>query len=197
MKKIILLIGMPGSGKGSIGKLCEQNGYVHISSSNLLTQAGYDITNSSSITSETVIELIKNAISLTTDNKTIIIEGFPRSMEQLQKLEQEFDVYKAIYLKIHKNIALLRVLDRLVCTNCGEIYTSNEYKSPKNSEICDICGFSLERRGGDNKKIFNKRLGYFFKNTTPIIDYYYIQKKLVVVDATKSTEEIFKIIKSL
>lgn len=149
MKKIILLIGMPGSGKGSIGKLCEERGYVHISSSKLL------------------------------------------------KIEQELDIAKAIYLKIPKGIALQRVLERIVCPKCGEIYTTNAHKSPKNSGICDICGSSLERRGGDTKDIFKKRLCHFFNNSYPIINYYRMHKSLIIVDATKNGEEIFETIKTL
>lgn len=197
MVKIILLIGAPGSGKGSLGKIAEKHGHIHISSSRLLTQEGYDMKNSRNIPDEVVVKLIKKVISTGHDNPTIILDGFPRSMKQVQVLEREVEVTKAIYLKIPKGIALQRITERIVCPVCGEIYTTNVYKQPKCKGVCDICGCLLERRQGDNKKTFQKRLSYFVQNTYPIIKYYSTNRKLVTLDATKLNEDIITMIDSL
>ena len=194
MKKIILLIGMPGAGKSSIGRIFEINGYTHISSSKLLTQSGYDI-HSRNFSDEAVIELIKKVINEVNDNSSIILEGFPRNMIQLKLLEQEFEITKAVYLKIPKSIAVQRVIERIICPSCGEIHTTN--KTPKNNEICNICGCLTIKREGDTKQIFKKRANYFAKNSYPIIRYFEINEKLIIVDATKTIDEIFTIIKSL
>lgn len=197
MKKIILLIGMPGSGKGTIGKICEEHGCVHISSSKLLKQSGYDLKQTRDIADKIVTELIKAVVNSVNDTSTIILEGFPRRISQLELLEKEFDITKAIYLKIPKSIAKKRVIERIVCNNCGEIYSSSLYKRPKINGVCDKCGSLLEKREEDTQKIFEKRAGHFAKNSYPIIRYYSTGKKLVTVDATKTVEEIATLIKSL
>jgi len=197
LKKIILLIGMPGSGKSTIGKICESYGYTYISSSILLTQAGFDSKYSRNMLDEAVLELIKKDISKANDNSTIIIEGFSRSLAQLEMLEQEFHITKAIYLKIPKSVAKKRVLERIVCSKCGKISTINQHKQSENEEICDICGGILTKREGDNKKIFEIRVGYFAKNTYPVIKYLDMQNKLITVDATRPIDEIALNIKSL
>ena len=197
MQKIILLIGMPGAGKGSIGKECERYGYTHISSSSLLSQAGYNLKKSRNIPDDAVLSLIKDVITKQSDDSIIVLEGFPRSMSQLENLEKEFNIYKAIYLKLTPSVAFKRVTERLICPTCGEIYTINLYKSPKNIGVCDLCGSTLAKREGDNPKIFKKRVYCFTKNSYPIIRYYDLCKKLITVDATKATDEIVSLIKTL
>ena len=197
MAKIILFIGAPGSGKGSRGKVCEDHGCIHISSSRLLSQVGYKTNNSTNPPNELIIELIKKVISSVDENATIILDGFPRNFKQLEMLEREVDIFKAIYFKIQKGIALQRVIDRLVCPNCGEIYTKNLYKQPKQDNICDKCGSLLKERDSDNKAIFKRRFNFFAKNTYPIITYYAQKGKLVTIDATHPNEEIITIINSL
>lgn len=196
MKKILLLIGMPGAGKSSIGKICEKNGYTHISTSKLITQAGYDI-KSRNYSNAIVIELIKNAINAIKDKSTIILEGFPRNMNQLCLLEQEFEITKAIYLKITKSIAMHRITERAICSGCGEIYKYNSDKILENNQHCNKCGSLIQKREGDNKKIFTKRASYFAKNSYPIIQYFRNKQKLIVIDASQSIDEIFNIIKTL
>ena len=197
MVKIILLIGAPGSGKGSLGKMCEKHGHIHISSSRLLTQAGYDMKHSRDIPDEVVVGLIQKVISAGHNNSTVILDGFPRNMNQVKALEQEIEVTKAIYLKISKGIALQRVMQRLVCPVCGEIYNTDGNKQPKIEEICDICGGLLEKRHSDDKKTFQKRLAYFARNTYPVIKYFGETGKTITLDATKVNEETITMIDSL
>lgn len=197
MAKIILLIGAPGSGKGTRGKICEENGCIHISSSRLLREAGYEQKNFKNIPHTVVIELLKKEIRKADNNSSIIIEGFPRNMEQVELLEREFEVSKVVYLKISRAIALERVINRIVCPNCEEIYTTNLYKRPRQEGVCDICGSELQKRDGDDKEIFKKRMTFFQKFTYQVIKYYAKKGKLITIDATHPNEEIITVIKSL
>lgn len=197
MAKIILFIGAPGSGKGSRGKICEKHGCIHISSSRLLSQSGYGMKHSRNILDKVVIQLIKEIISSVDENATIILDGFPRRMEQVEMLEREFDITKAIYFKIPKGIALQRIKNRIICPNCGEVYTINSYKKPKQEGVCDVCGGLLEKRDGDNEEIFQKRLSFFVKFTYPVIHYYSQKGNLITIDATHPNEEIITVIDSL
>ena len=108
MAKIILFIGAPGSGKGSRGKICESIGCIHLSSSQLLRDAGYDLEKSRKVPNEVIIELIKQKIEQAEQNQTIILDGFPRRMDQVEILEREIPVSKVVYLKIPKEEALKR-----------------------------------------------------------------------------------------
>lgn len=197
MAKIILFIGAPGSGKGSRGKICEKHGCIHISSSQLLREAGYDLDKSRKIPNEVIIKLIKKAVRKAGQNQTIILDGFPRRMDQVEVLEKEIPVSKAIYLKISKQDALKRVEDRLVCSNCEELYTENLYKRPIQDGICDKCGGLLKKRSEDNDEIFSKRYRYFKKLTYPVVGYYAKKEKLVAVNAMAPNEDIITVIDSL
>ena len=197
MAKIILFIGAPGSGKGSRGKICEKHGCIHISSSRLLMQSGYDMKFSRNILDGVVIQLIKEKISSVDENATIILDGFPRSMEQVEMLEREIDITKAIYFKIPKGIALQRIKDRIVCPGCEEVYTTNSYKRPKQDGVCDVCGSELKKRDGDNKRVFERRLAFFVKCTYPVIRYYTSKGKLLTINATHPNEEIITLVNSL
>lgn len=197
MAKIILFIGAPGSGKGSRGKICESIGCIHVSSSQLLRNAGYDLDKSRKIPNEVIVELIKQKIEQAEQNQTIIIDGFPRRMDQVESLEREIPVFKAIYMKISKEEALKRVENRIVCSNCGETYTINHYKHPINEGICDKCGCSLKKRVEDNDELFSKRYRYFKKLTYPVVGYYAKKEKLVAINAMEPNEEIITLVNSL
>ena len=197
MAKIILFIGAPGSGKGSRGKICESIGCIHLSSSQLLRDAGYDLDKSRKIPNEVIIDLIKQKIEQAEQDQTIILDGFPRRMDQVEILEREIPVSKVVYLKIPKEEALKRVENRIVCSNCGETYTINHYKSPIKEGICDKCKGVLKKRLEDNDEIFSKRYRYFKKLTYPIVTYYAKKEKLVAINAMEPNEEIITLVDSL
>lgn len=173
MRKIILFIGAPGSGKGSRSEECKKAGYIHISSSKLIEEAGYDLSRGGAVISdEEVIKLIMNKIRGLNKDSKIILEGFPRRRKQAELLNKYLKIEQVIYLKITKKVALERVKNRIICPVCKTPY-SLSYKPPIKEGICDKCGENLVRRSSDTEEIFFKRFKAFKENAYQTMGYYH------------------------
>lgn len=171
MRKIILIIGAPGSGKGSRIDTCVKEGYTPISTSTLIHAAGIDTSHGKLIDDSVVIPLVTNAIVETAGD--IILDGFPRNVSQAEALEREnVKVDKIIYIKISEDEAVKRALNRLICSSCKETYSKTAYKPPKVDGVCDKCGAKLMQRADDNEQSLRKRFEVFKKETYPILDFY-------------------------
>jgi adenylate kinase len=172
MRKIILLIGAPGSGKGSRCEECKKAGYIQISSSKLIEEAGYDLSRGGAgISDEVVLKLIMNKIKSLSKNSKIILDGFPRRLKQAELLNKYLKIDQVIYLKITENVALERVKNRIICPKCKISY-SQSYKPPIKEGICDKCGRQLIHKASDTEEIFFKRFKVFNENAYPVLEYY-------------------------
>ena len=172
MRKIILIIGPPGSGKGSRSEECKKAGYIHISSSKLIEDAGYDLSRGGAgIPDEVVIKLVMNKVKSSSKNSKIILDGFPRRRKQAELLNRYLKIDQVIYFKIPKEIALERVKNRIICPVCKTPY-SRSYKPPIKEGVCDKCGENLTRRPSDTEEIFFKRFKAFKENAYQIMEYY-------------------------
>lgn len=169
--KTIIFVGAPGAGKGSRIKECLCYGYTHISSGDLLRNAGYDLSSGKLIEDSVVVSLVKEAIQ--TSGESIILDGFPRNVSQAKELERQgVEVDKIIYIKISQEEATRRALNRLICPKCQATYTKTSYKPPKKEGVCDLCGTKLITRADDNEETLKKRFEVFEKVTLPILDFY-------------------------
>ena len=210
-----VFIAPPAAGKGTQSKLLVENyGYNHISTGDLLreevakgTELGIQLNEIMSsgklVDDETVLTLLENKLSSLKDsNKSFIIDGFPRTLNQATMLENLFsklnlEDYKVIYMNLDYEEAKNRVLGRLICPNCGKAFhESTKGLIPKVSGICDSCSSSLVKRSDDNEATFKDRFDTYINNVKPILDYYNDLNKLINVDASKNAEDIFKDIKT-
>jgi len=110
------------------------------------------------------------------ENKSIVVEGYPRNIDQAKLLDTILDNYIVINLEINRDIAKNRTLGRVSCEQCNKIY--NIYfpeTRPRDEGICDECGGKLKRRSDDNEESFNVRFDVYEENAPAIIDFY--QKK--------------------
>lgn len=172
MRRVILFIGAPGSGKGSRCEECRKKGYIHISSSKLIEETGYDLSRGGiGIPDKEVVELIMNKVKTLDKNSKIVLEGFPRRVEQADLLSKYLEIEQVILLKITKEVALGRIKNRLICPVCKIPY-SETYKPPTTEGICDECGRQLIRRTSDTEDVFFKRFRAFKRNAYQIIGYY-------------------------
>lgn len=206
-----VFIAPPAAGKGTQSKLLvEKYDYEHISTGDLLreeiakqTELGMQIDevikNGKLVEDDLVLKMLKNKLEMIiNDNKSFIIDGFPRTFNQAKLLEDTFeslnvDNYKVIYMNLDYEEAKNRVLGRLMCLNCGKSYNDRITSlMPKISNKCDICGHNLEKRSDDTEETFKVRFDTFISNTKPIIDFYNSNQKLINIDANKSAEDIFK-----
>lgn len=200
--KCIILIAAPAAGKGTISKYIEDKyNYKHISTGDLLRK---EIKNNTSIGKE--IKSILNKGSLVGDDiirevfekefkkskSNIILDGIPRTLAQAKMLDELDELYdnveisKVIHIDIDKDIAVERIENRLICENCGSVFS----KKLINDNICTKCGDNLISRNDDNKETFLDRYDTFIKETKPLLNYY--KDKVITIYNNSTLEEIYR-----
>ena len=187
----IVMLGAPGSGKGTIGKILSKDlNLTHISTGDIFreqinksTDLGKKIKkyldDGALVPDDVVIETIKTRLLEKDVDNGAILDGFPRTVAQAEALRDFFENNKpgakrvAIELNVPDDEIIKRVVNRLICTNksCGAIY-NKETKPPKVENVCDICGSLLKRRADDNKETVTKRLKIYHENSTDLINFY-------------------------
>lgn len=202
--KNILFIAPPSGGKGTLSaKLVENYGYAHISTGDLLreldksTPLGQEvqnlIKNGQFVSDEIVIELLKDKL-LTIENDTpFILDGFPRSIAQAEKLEPLLkDIGRTLDLVIEidvpYDVCLKRALGRVTCPKCKTIY-NKFFLPPKVENFCDKCGETLVARSDDTEETYKVRYQTYMNTTNPLIDFYKEQGKYVKIDGINNTYE--------
>lgn len=209
MKPNLILIGAPGSGKGTqASRLVREFGYKHLSTGDLLRK---EISEKSSLGLE--VKSVMDSGRLVDDNLVLrllkanaetklssnIFDGFPRNINQAKLLDQEIlnNVnYKVIYFDISKEALFDRLCYRRTCPSCGKIYNI-KLMPPKVSDVCDACGHhGLTHRSDDNEKVVNERLDVFLKSTGPLLKYYENKGNLYRVDANLDVDKIFETVVS-
>ena len=204
----IIFIAPPAAGKGTQSSLLEKKyNYQHISTGDLLreeikkkTEFGAEIEKIISkgelVSDEIITKLLKNELNNIKHQK-FILDGYPRNIAQaetLTKIFQELNIddYKTIYLDLDEEIAMKRALGRIVCSNCGASYnTYFKNLMPQKDGICDKCHHKLIQRSDDNEETMRTRFRTYLELTNPLLDYYKKQNKLVNVDASLSSDQIF------
>jgi adenylate kinase len=184
--KNIILIAPPGAGKGTQAKmLCEEFNMIHISVGDLLRS---EIERKSDLSEklkqvmktgdlvedEIILNIIEKRLNDSDLKNGFILDGFPRNIKQaisLDKITNKIDI--VIYLDVAKEELEQRILGRLICTICGNVYNENiESLKPKNANICDKCNSKLEKRLDDTKEVFEKRYDTYIKETHPVLEFY-------------------------
>lgn len=209
----ILFIGAPGSGKGTQARLLsEKYDFVQLSTGDLLRkaiasnsdvglQAKKFMDQGMLVPDDVMISLVQSWI-LTQKNKSIIFDGFPRTVAQAQALSsvllnQSLKMDFVIYFKVDQSDLVTRLTGRRTCKSCGEIYHI-EFKKPKVDGVCDLCSGVLVQRTDDREDVITERLHQFEKNTEPTIQYYRNLGALYELDSSSAAEIVFdSIIKKL
>lgn len=203
--KNIILYGAPAAGKGTQCELLvEKYGYEHISMGQLFRDLDdstefnrkihEDISKGILIDDETTSQLLKNTLEKL-QGKAIVLDGFPRNLNQARILEEFFDNYIVINIDIEEEVALKRTLGRLTCPQCGKIYNSYfKEMAPKKERTCDICDIELAGRSDDNEESFKTRFNVYLNNVKDVLDYYNEKGVLYIVKSCESKEDTFETI---
>lgn len=204
----IVLLGAPGSGKGTQAKkLMEKYGIPQVSTGDLLraaVAAGTDLGKKAKaamdsgqlVADEVVIGMIQERLQQADTANGFIFDGFPRSIAQAEALDKMLGalgkpVQTGLLLNVNLDSLLKRLTGRRTCKNCGQMY--NVYYSPsKQPGICDKCGGELLQRADDNEETISKRLKVYQEQTEPLIAYYKKQGKFKSVEGEGEMETIFK-----
>jgi len=202
----IVLIGPPGSGKGTQAELISKKFHiVRVSIGKLLRD---EVERNTAIGKKIKAnmgmgKLVPNQISNKMMKKFVakhqnkfILDGFPRALEQARALDQVSDVDCALLIDTTKKVAIERISGRRSC-ECGKVF-HNIYKPPQRKGYCDKCGRRLIIREDDKPVSVKKRFEIYQRQTRPVIKYYQKKGVLCIIDGTKSIKGIFsQIVKCL
>lgn len=203
MKPQLILLGAPGSGKGTQAKrLIDDMGYNHVSTGDLLrneiakeSELGLKVKSimdaGNLVDDQTVLDLLNANCEIS--SSSYIFDGYPRNLEQSKALDE--NVLKganstAIYFDIDLEILIERIINRRVAPKSGEIYNLIT-RPPKVEGKCDVSGEDLVHRKDDNEDTVRNRMNVFKDNIDPVLSYYESQGRLHRVDASKPAAEVF------
>lgn len=185
----LILNGASGCGKGSMaGFLVRDFGLVHISTGDLFreqiakkTPLGQKVESYVStgkwVPDEVTIEVLMDRIKQPDCAKGVILDGFPRTLNQAQALDKVLKIDLVIAIDVTDEIVQTRLGGRYMCRQCGTIHAARWDKIDK----CKKCGGELYQRDDDKAEFIQKRLDNFKKNNGEILDFYRAQNKLFVV----------------
>lgn len=194
---IILFLGPPGVGKGSLShRLVEKYGFFHFSTGKIFrSKKDKNIASGSLVTDDYVNSLVLEElgkISKSGSFEKIILDGYPRTINQAEFIKNHFPIDKVFFLtNVSREFIIKRLDNRLLCEK--EDHSFNLlFHPPKVPGICDHDGSPLYKRSDDTIEIIQKRLDVFESSTKPLIDYYKSYGNLIELDASKNIEEILE-----
>lgn len=204
----IVLLGAPGSGKGTQAKrLSERYDIPQIATGDLLREAlasGSELGRRAKeamdagrlVSDDIVLGIIRERLSRPDAERGFILDGFPRNTSQAEALGKLLDKIKqpldaALLLDIDPDTLIQRLTGRLTCPQCGRVYNIYTHP-PKLDNQCDRDGSELVHRSDDNESTIENRLRVFEAHTRPVIDFYGEREKLIKVDAEGEIDQITK-----
>jgi len=202
----VIFLGAPGSGKGTQAtNVARELGLVHIASGNLLRQAierGNELglkvqaymENGLLVPDEIAIQLVLERVSAPDCHNGVILDGFPRNLEQLEALDKALKLQNkaidwAVYINVAEEELIRRLSGRWICSNCQTPYHSQS-SPPRVQNRCDRCGGELTKRLDDTAETVGKRLMVYCTETAPLIDYYTQRGRLLEVDGKGSVAAV-------
>ena len=211
-KTVIILLGAPGSGKGTQAKkISEKLNLPHISTGDLFrenlskgTALGLKVKSymesGNLVPDEIVIQMLMDRVKADDCKNGYLLDGFPRSIPQAEALQKEFSENTKVIvlnLEVPDEIIVKRIEGRMACKNCGNIY--NKYFSPTRiNNVCDKCSGELIHRSDDNAVAVEQRLKVYHTQNTPLEKYYKDKGVLKNINGLQDPDKVFNdLIKSL
>ena len=203
----IILLGPPGAGKGTQARhLVETRNMVQLSTGDMLREAKDSGTEMGKIvadvmdrgalvTDEIVIGLIREKLTDKAEHGGFIFDGFPRTLAQADALAdlmaQEGQTLDAVIeMKVDDEALVARITPRSPCASCGEVYNDLTKPIPEDGKCTNCGGTEFKRRADDNEESLKTRLMAYYKQTSPLIGYYYAKDMLSGVNGLGQIEEV-------
>ena len=205
--KMYILLGYPGSGKGTFAEALKERGYKHLSTGEMLraevtkkTPIGLryknEIESSSRLLPQEVIRIVvlNQLQELIEKKEKFILDGFPKTVEQARYLDHLIESHslgqnvRVVYIDVPLSVAFKRIEARRSCGKCGKIYNLLAAK-PKITGKCDICNDSLVQRACDNSESFHKRILLFNETVKHVLTYYKSKKSLIKISSNKPIKD--------
>ena len=210
----IILLGPPGSGKGTQAKLLSKKYSIpHIAMGDILreevakkTPLGKKVnvymSKGELVPDEIVIEVLKKRLQEADCVNGFILDGFPRTLNQAKALdnmlnELNLKIDAVIYIEVPDEEIMKRLSLRRTCKVCGRIYNLH-YNPPKQDGKCDVCGGELIIRDDDKPEVIKNRLKVYNDQTKPLVNYYETHKLLIRINGVDPIDKVFQqIVKEL
>lgn len=207
---VIIMLGAPGTGKGTVASLLQEKlGIKQVSTGDIFRKniqeeteigkiASQYISKGQLVPDDVTIKIVENRLNEDDVQDGIILDGFPRTVYQAEELDKilgrkgkKVDI--VINLTTPEEEILERIVNRRVCSNqeCKAVYNI-VLNPPKQEGICDKCGSKLVQRKDDNEETVKSRLESYFKQTSPLVDFYSNKQVLVTEQVSKSVNKLGK-----
>ena len=205
--KVHILLGPPGSGKGTQAKrLVERFSLVHLSTGDILRDAvskGTEIglrakaimAAGKLVDDDTVNGLV--FARLQDENRNVLFDGYPRTLQQAEALgtflsAQGIELGLVVDIEVPEAALENRVVKRRVCSSnaCGAIYHL-ERKPSKVDGVCDLCGSPLKHRADDTAEAFKSRMKEFYATFNPLQAFYCGGSSYRLVDGSGMPDEVY------
>ncbi len=208
----LILLGPPGSGKGTQARLIrDRHGLSLIATGEILreevkkgTPLGREvkeIIDAGLFPSDEIILKIFEAHLSQAKTQGVVLDGVPRTLNQAEKIDEMFkklglELTMVIQLAVDEGELVKRLSHRVICKTCGAAYTLELH--PRVEGVCDVCsGKELVRRSDDAPEAIKTRLDVYNEQTKPLIDYYSRHNHLRVIEGMKSVEHVNEQIEAL
>ena len=209
----IILLGPPGSGKGTQAKLIEERyGIPQISTGDMLRKAVGDKTelgirakhymdSGALVPDELVIMITEERLKAEDCRDGFILDGFPRTVPQAEALDEVLNkmnekIDNALNIEVKEDDIIRRMSGRRICRNCGASYHII-FNPPNEENICDLCGKELYQRDDDREETVRNRLKVYKDQTEPLTNYYREMGVLSSIDGGRKIEEISQLIEEI
>ena len=185
-RNVIILLGYPGSGKGTQAKqIMRRLSIPQISTGDMLreeiakeTEAGKiakDLMAAGKYVGDSIVDsIVAGRVHRPDCSNGFILDGYPRTVAQAETFSRELkadDNLSVIEIVADPKHVLSRLLGRLLCPNCTAIYHRDTHP-PKQVGVCDNCGANLKHRPDDEKEQIQERFNHYRERTDPVIAYY-------------------------
>ena len=203
----IVMLGAPGSGKGTQAKALEHNfGFPQVSTGDLLRKAVADQTPlglraktimdaGNLVSNEIVLGMIKERIARDDASRGFILDGYPRNRVQAEDLEQVFSelgvaLDAAVLMDVSMDILMKRLTGRRTCSKTGKLLNIH-FSTQAELDDCVRAGGELLQREDDNEETIRNRLEVYEDQTAPLIDFYANRKLLGVIAAEGAVDVVY------
>lgn len=204
----LVLLGPPGAGKGTQGKLLQEHfGIPQISTGDILRTAVKDGTplgrqakeymdRGELVPDPVIIDIVEERLSAPDCRDGFLLDGFPRTVAQAQALEEmlagrALALDGAISLKVPRKELVKRLSGRRTCRQCGTMYHIR-FNPPKNDLVCDNCGGELYQRDDDREETIEARMEVYDRESAPLHEHFRELGVLYEVDGTRTTDQVFQ-----
>ena len=202
----LIMLGAPGAGKGTQARmLSETLGLPQISSGDIFREnlknatplgllAKQYMDSGALVPDDVTISMVMDRLSRPDCSGGAILDGFPRTLAQADALDKSFlqrgvQVSLVPLLEVSDEAVIGRLAGRRVCRDCQAMYHM-EFSPPNVAGICDKCGGELYRRADDEPETVRNRLFVYYKQTAPLVGYYFAHGVLTSLDGDQAMEEV-------